>query len=166
MLKGSWNARKTERVEEARAATSEKCSSSRGTTFRITETASDRARNTSRKRAKPHQGYGGSSARYEDARRRHEVTVAEHLQAEELLWKEKESLSRDHEQSSRKATHLEEKLKELQMVHASELARSAAEVDIAKQDLTAAKKQCDKLQEAVGTWERKYMGAVDSFGES
>ena len=107
-----------------------------------------------------------ATARYDDARRRHEVTVAEHLQAEELLWKERESLSRDHEQSSRTAMQLEEKLKELKMVHTSEQARSAAEVDIAKQDLAASRKQCDKLQETVANWERKYMGAVDSHSEN
>ena len=103
--------------------------------------------------------------RYEEARLRHEAAVAEHLQAEELLWKEKECLSRDHEKSTRAATELEERLKEMKMVHASERARSAAEVDIAKQELTSAREQNDKLQQAVDALERKYQGVIDADDE-
>ena len=74
-------------------------------------------------------------------------------------------LSRDHEQSSRISIQLQEKLTELKMVHASEQARSVAEVEIAKQDVTAIREQNEALKHTIGDWERKYQGATDAHAE-
>jgi hypothetical protein len=103
-----------------------------------------------------------AQTRYDEAKGRHEAAVAEHLQAEELLWKEKEELTREHAEAQRLARELGDKSMEQSLVHASERARSAAEVQLAKEEAETTRERLHAAEQHVKEWEQRYAASTCS----